>query len=236
MFVLILAVLVMFSAVDCVAEEIKTSENASSVTCENCDCSSVSSVEAIDEIAQFKLPKKPKLPKTPKIPGVETDPKKAAEEYLAKLVKESMSFKMTSIKPEIKPLDFARQVGDLKDIDKDNIPKFDVSFKMDVDIKNKSIVDLHAAKMAIEFYADSEELDDDDEPVGVGEIKEKMFLPKNKTVSYPTFVTVPISSTGDKVAKMLKGDKMFYKADGIIYFEYKGFEIPVDITLTEGEK
>jgi len=169
----------------------------------------------------FKI-KKPKI----------TQLKQASpEEVFRKMVLDKCEFTLQEIKPEIK-ID-APKVS-LKGVGK---PTVNILFHLKIDVLNNSDVNLIANKLDLILYADDKPIPVDvKEPTATGTITETISIPIGKTTTLPAKMKVPPDKATKELATKLKGDETYYRVDGTFYFQYKGLEIPITATMTEGTK
>lgn len=168
----------------------------------------------------FKI-KKPKI----------SAPKDAVKEVFKKKVLDSCEFELQSIEPKV---DIGKPKISLKGIGKTPV---DIIFMMKIAVTNNSDIELFATKVDLDLFTSNEPIPQDvKDPTAKGAITEEFKVPLGETVSFPAEVTVPPEKATVELGTSLQGEKVHYRVDGTFHFQYKGFEIPITVTLTQGTK
>ena len=134
---------------------------------------------------------------------------------------ETCEFKLRSIKPSI---DIKGPKISLSGIKGASVK---IVFKLKIDIKNTTDMDLSMNKFDLNVFVDNE-------LVATGTTSKNISIPVGETANLPAKVSVDPEKATKKLAKKLKGKNVAYRVDGTFYFKIKNWNVPIQVTLKEG--
>ncbi len=116
-------------------------------------------------------------------------------------------------------------------------PKMKIHFDVKIGVENNSMLPLAMSKLSLKIFAGDNPIPADiEDPTATGTINRKVTIPAGSKVDVKVRISVPAEKATKDLSKIVKAGEVYYRVVGTFFFPCVGYELPLTLTLCEGNE